>query len=76
MKDKYSDGQYQDAVRQFVGREVIYCVSSLIYELGQRGELVNHDFMGLTVWGRQCTGQSICLDRVICDIYDELKKAR
>lgn len=38
----------------------------------ERGEMVDKDVHGLTVWGRACSGQAILLDRVICDIYDEL----
>ena len=44
----------------------------LAHELDERGERVLRDFFGLTVWGRSCTGQSILLDRVICDIYDSV----
>lgn len=176
-KDKRDTGQYQSAVRDFVQREVIYCVSMLIHELGkspghaddlmeafckpdyeeaaiqwpgtewrphfvvqkglgldkryfywrdkksddgfegpfttcedawqnicetydidtseytrevyehwlvtdwmadkleQHGEMVIRDFMGLTIWGRTCTGQAIYMDGVICRIYDELQRA-
>lgn len=172
--DRRSSGEYQDAVRAFVAREVIYCVSPLVWELrghesdhpdyydeiseayycepdyceaadydarqkdraelveyfegargmavyddespleiledddeareyceyfgidpepveifehwivsewlasrlADKGEKVIHDFMGLTLWGRRTTGQSICMDGVICDIYDELQGAK
>lgn len=40
--------------------------------LEEKGEAVNKDFMGLTLWGRCTTGQAIAMDRVICDIYDDL----
>jgi len=40
-------------------------------KLHKRGEMVE-EIHGLTVWGRCTTGQSIYLDRVICDIYDDL----
>lgn len=33
-----------------------------------RGEAVLRDFMGFTIWGRACTGQSINLDHVIQSI--------
>ncbi len=36
------------------------------------GEMVSFDIHGLTVWGRTTTGQSISMDRVICDIYDAM----
>ena len=29
------------------------------------------EFMGLDIWCRTTTGQSIILDRIICDIYDK-----
>lgn len=41
-------------------------------KLEAKGEMVSKDIFGLTVWGRCTTGQAISLDRVICDIYDEL----
>ena len=168
-RNKRSDGDYQRAVGDFVNREVIYCVSSLVYEIGtknidewhrlfrqddwetpaleamqtfsrerlsellvedgvpfdaedepgtmartylqhlkrqdslrefcdannvdpeqneiyehwivsewlaarleERGEVIERDFYGLTIWGRACTGQAILLDDVICSIYDEV----
>ena len=43
----------------------------LATKLEEKGETIERDFHGLTVWGRCCTGQAILLDRVICDIYDE-----
>ena len=39
--------------------------------LEAKGQSVERDFHGLTVWGRCCTGQAILLDSIICDIYDE-----
>jgi hypothetical protein len=44
----------------------------LASKLEQRGEVIERDFYGLTIWGRACTGQAILLDDVICSIYDEL----
>lgn len=155
MSKKYESAEYQNKVRDFVSREVIYNVSSLISELGNqealyrdellpvcsqdnwkdtaiedfingtpdqkgkpftvddfhslhgeeyreyceerdidpqtteayehwivtdyladkleaKGEMVLRDFLGMTIWGRTCSGQAILLDSVICDIYDEL----
>lgn len=40
--------------------------------LAEKGEMTCKDIHGLTIWGRTTTGQGILLDRVICDIYDEL----
>lgn len=44
----------------------------LARKLEARGEVIERDFYGLVIWGRCCTGQSILLDSVICDIYDAL----
>lgn len=40
-------------------------------KLSEKGKTVGELF-GLTIWGRCCTGQSICLDRVIQEIALEL----
>lgn len=42
----------------------------LASQLEDKGENVNKDFHGLTVWSRTTTGQAIILDSVICDIFD------
>jgi len=44
----------------------------LAEKLSEKGEMTTDDFMGLTIWGRTTSGQSISLDSVICDIYNEL----
>jgi DnaJ-domain-containing protein 1 len=44
----------------------------LARRLEERGEVIERDFYGLTLWGRAATGQAILLDDVICAIYDEL----
>ncbi len=36
------------------------------------GELVTKDFLGLTIWGRACSGQAILLDWVISKICNDL----
>ncbi|NCC40910.1 MAG: hypothetical protein EOM21_15975 [Gammaproteobacteria bacterium] len=41
-------------------------------KLREKGEAVCDDLMGLTVWGRSTTGQSIAIDRVIEQICREL----
>jgi hypothetical protein len=46
----------------------------LARRLEERGEVIERDFYGLTLWGRACTGQAILLDGVMCAIYDELHK--
>ena len=48
-------------------------VSDLLGEkLAAKGEIVVEDFFGHTVWGRTCTGQAICMDHVIREIYTEI----
>lgn len=42
-------------------------------KLEERGEAIEKDFYGLTIWGRSCTGQAILLDRVIREIYQDLQ---
>lgn len=42
-------------------------------KLKERGEMVLRDFMGLTIWGRTTTGQSVSIDEVICDIWDSIQ---
>jgi hypothetical protein len=47
-----------------------YIVSDYLAEkLAEKKEVIAMDFLGLTIWGRQCTGQAILLDKVIEDIY-------
>ena len=42
-------------------------------KLADKGELITLDFLGLTIWGRTCSGQSISMDCVISDIYNEFR---
>ena len=49
-----------------------YIISGwLAARLRERGE-VTGDLCGMTIWGRCCTGQAICLDHVIQEIACEL----
>jgi len=41
-------------------------------KLESYGELVTKDFLGLTIWGRTCSGQAILLDWVISQICNDL----
>jgi len=41
-------------------------------KLEEAGEMVERDFLGLTIWGRQTSGQAISMDGVITGIYDHL----
>lgn len=52
-----------------------WIVSSwLARKLSERGHVVCNDFMGLTIWGRCCTGQAIYMDGVIEDICNEFNR--
>lgn len=49
-----------------------YLVSEwLAYKLKEREKAVTMDFYGLPIWGRTTCGQSIKMDSVICEIYQE-----
>lgn len=39
--------------------------------LRSRGHVVE-EYLGLTIWGRGCTGQAVCIDNVIEDICKEM----
>lgn len=43
-------------------------------KLEERGEIIDYDFLGLTIWGRATCGQAISLDYVVQSIYKELNK--
>ena len=45
----------------------------LARELEERGEMITHDFLGLTIWGRATTGQQISADYVIEQIAKDLQ---
>lgn len=45
-------------------------------ELEKRGEIVDKDFLGLTIWGRPTYGQSISLDYVVQDILKDIVERR
>jgi hypothetical protein len=45
-------------------------------ELEKRGEIVDKDFLGLTVWGRPTYGQAISLDYVVQDILKDIVERR
>jgi hypothetical protein len=44
-------------------------------ELKKRGELVG-DMLGMTVWGRQTSGQAISLDYVVQDVLKDIVERR
>jgi hypothetical protein len=45
-------------------------------ELKERGEIVNTDFLGFVVWGRQTSGQAISMDYVVQDILKDIVERR
>lgn len=44
-------------------------------KLSAKGEKVDFDFQGLVVWARTATGQQICSDYVVQEIYEEMMSA-
>ena len=61
------EGAYEREVFEY------YIVSDLLAdELQERGEVIEQDFYGLTIWGRTTTEQAISMDWVIQDIYNNL----
>ena len=41
--------------------------------LADKGEMIEKDFLGLTIWGRTTSGQAISMDYVIQSIYNDLQ---
>ncbi len=41
-------------------------------KLKEKGEIVE-DFLGFTIWGRQCSGQAILLDGVVSEIAKDME---
>lgn len=79
-------GDDEDSARQFCEDENVDPYEREVYEhwivsdwladhLIKRGEKVDKDFCGLTVWARTTTGQAIANDYVIDDILRELGEA-
>ena len=51
-----------------------WIVSDFLAEkLEAKGEMILDDFLGLTIWGRICSGQSILLDGVISEICEDME---
>ena len=76
LKDQGSLREFCDANHLDPSQNDIYehwiVTEWLAARLEERGEVIERDFYGLTIWGRACTGQAILLDEVICSIYDEV----
>lgn len=73
---------WEDLCREFdiepIEREVFehWIVSDwLADKLAEKGEKVDKDFAGLTVWARTTTGQAICMDAVLEEIAADLVEA-
>ena len=60
----YAEPEYRDAFEHWI------VTGFLAEKLEGRGEMVLHDFYGLTIWGRSCTGQPIYMDGVISQICE------
>ena len=62
---QFNDEDYPDEALEH------WLVSNWLDErLREEGEMVI-DFMDLTIWGRTTSGQAICIDTVIEDIYNK-----
>ena len=62
---QFNDEDYPDEALEH------WLVSNWLAErLREEGEMVI-DFMDLTIWGRTTSGQAICIDTVIEDIYNK-----
>jgi hypothetical protein len=73
------DEAYQDAVYEnnldygYIEAYEHWIVTDwLADKLGAQGEMVTKDFLGLTIWGRQTSGQAILLDWVISKICEDM----
>lgn len=81
------DGNYFDTAKEYCEERGIepqknealehWLVSGwLANKLEAKGEMILRGFMGFrAIWGRTTSGQSIAIDSVICEIYNELNKA-
>jgi len=65
-KDAEYEDEYDEALEHWIVSDW------LAGKLESAGEMVSYDIHGLTVWGRQCSGQAISIDGVICGIYNRL----
>lgn len=65
--DDYQD-DYIEALEHWIVSD--WLADKLIAE----GEMITKDFLGLTIWGRTTSGQSIFLDGVIERIYNSLNR--
>ncbi len=45
----------------------------LAHQLEERGEVIDHDFLGMVIWGRCATGQEIAVDAVMIDIIKTVR---
>ena len=67
-EDYHIEPYYTDALEHWLVSD--WLADKLI----AKGETVDKDFMGLTIWARTTSGQSIAYDYVIQQIYQELVK--
>jgi hypothetical protein len=65
--DQFEPTEYSEVFEHWIVSEW------LANRLEEKGETIEKDFYGLTIWGRCTTGQSICLDYVIKQIWQDLQ---
>ena len=68
-----TDSKSREADVEWLKTTYEYWVVSneLAQMLEKKGEIILHNFLGLTIWSRRRTNQAIRFDLVICEIYDE-----
>jgi len=78
LECRYNDNFYNDGGELEVSEVFEYwiVVDWFAEELQKRGEVIDMDFYGLTIWGRCTTGQSISMDWVVQDILKDIVESR
>ncbi|WP_321935497.1 hypothetical protein [Paraburkholderia sp. J8-2] len=72
--EEFADEHGIDPERTEVNEQLVVS-DYLAARLEEKGEVVEHDFLGLTVWGRCEGGQMVHMDKVIRDIVRETSLA-
>lgn len=66
IDDNFQANEYSEILEHWI-------VSDWLADrLAEQGEAIEKDFLGLTIWGRCCSGQGIALDGVISQIHKNL----
>jgi len=78
LECRYNDNFYNDGGELEVSEVFEYWIVAdwFARELKQRGEVIDMDFYGLTIWGRCTTGQAISMDWIVQDILKDIVESR